>query len=61
MSQYDIKNAAERVEGYFILRPGECDEKAFERAKVETVINMKNALAQTEALTFDQWKSSLHR
>ena len=61
MSQYDIKNAAERVEGYFIPRPGESDEKAFERAKTETVANMKNALTQTESLTFDQWKASLRK
>ena len=58
MTQYEVTNAAERVEGYFIPRPGEPTEKAFARAQHEAVTNLKAAAAQTEALTFEQWKAA---
>lgn len=59
MDRYQILNAASRIDGYYQPAPHEVALKkhaeAFERAKSETLKNMKDALAQTEALTAEQF------
>jgi hypothetical protein len=57
MTEYDIRNAAKRIDGYLTPRPHEMTRDAFERAKGETLANMRLALEQTESLTFGQWLS----
>lgn len=59
MDRHAIQNAAERIDGYFHLRPHEYGRdkggEAFDRAKEETLKNMRVALEQTEALTADDF------
>ncbi len=59
MNRYEKQNAAHRINDYYDLRPHEAalgkNVEAFERAKAETLKNMRDALAQTEAMTFAEF------
>lgn len=61
MTRYEKQNAAIRIDGYYDLRPHEAalekKTEAFERAKSETLKQMRDALVQTEALTLDDFFS----
>jgi len=58
MNQYEQLNAGHAVDGYFIPRAGETKESAFNRAKAETLANMRKSLANVEALTLSQFTAS---
>lgn len=55
MNRYEKQNAAERIDGYYLVLPHESavgrEEVAFERAKAETLNKMRAAIKATEALT----------
>jgi len=55
---YAIQNAAKRVRDYFYPRPGESSSEAFERAKAESVKWQKEYLADTNALTYEQFSGA---
>lgn len=59
MNRYEKRNAAYRIDGCYDLRSHEAalgkNRDAFERAKAETLGHMREALMQTEALTFDEF------
>ncbi|WP_305910439.1 hypothetical protein Q9L42_021255 (plasmid) [Methylomarinum sp. Ch1-1] len=59
MNRYEKQNAASRIDGYYNPRPHEAvlekHREAFDRAKAETLKNIRNALEQTEALTFEEF------
>ena len=57
MNQNEMKNAAEKVEGYYIPQPNDTREKAFERAKHETITNMTYALMHVQSLTLEQYEA----
>ncbi len=56
MTQYQIQNAAHKINGYQISKPLESFEASFDRAKVDTINQLKKDLADVENLTFDQYK-----
>jgi hypothetical protein len=61
LNRYEKENAAERIYGYYLPRPEEValgnQVRAFERAKAETLMNLRAVVAQTEALTAEQFFS----
>ena len=55
MNRFENQNSAERIYGYFVQRPNETVEAAFDRAKEETLKHMRNALDQTASMTFEDY------
>lgn len=63
-NQYEIQNAAEKVDGYFLNlstteQGGRLAE--FQRAQDELLIHLRHALACAEALTFEQFLAATKR
>lgn len=55
LNQYELQNAVERIDGYYLLRTLVSPEENFKRAKAECLANLRKALEQTESVTFDQF------
>jgi hypothetical protein len=55
LSQYELQNAVERIDGYYMPRPPMSAEERFNHAKGECLANMRMALEQTESITFEQF------
>lgn len=57
MSRYTKGNAAWKIKGYHILRPGETkqSQEAFDRAKAETIENLSKDLQAVRNITFDEF------
>ena len=51
MTQYQKQNAAEKIDGYFIPRPGELAVEALARARIECTFQLKMQLACVAELT----------
>lgn len=63
MTQYEIKNAAFLVDGYFLPRPQKGGNKvaAFERAKAECVAVLSVQIKNIENLKLEQFCDELKR
>ena len=61
MNQYQIKHAAEKIEGYVVPRPGELTESAFGRAKEETIKAYESYIKAFKELSFEQFKGVFPR
>lgn len=57
MNQYERQNAAWKVEGYFVPRPLEPMQDAFDRAKAELAKHLQRQLDCCNALTWEQYVS----
>lgn len=62
-NQYEIQNAAEKVDGYFSPSPTEPGGRPaeFQRAQDEALTHMRRAIAAAEALTFEQFLTATKR
>ena len=58
LTQYQIKNAVFKICGYFMSKPLEDDESAFNRAKMDTIAQLKKDLADVEGITFHQFQDA---
>lgn len=58
MNIHEIKNAADKVEGYLLARPTDKDGEAFERAKAECTKRLRRQLECVEALSREQYRSA---
>lgn len=59
MNRFEIKNAAEKIAGYFNPMPYEKDEVVFERARQEVIAAYKQYIKTFEQLSFEQFKSEV--
>ena len=59
LNQYELANAVERIDGYYLPRALHSHEECFNKAKAECVANMRKALEQTESITFEQFKREM--
>ena len=55
MSQYEISDALECVEGYYLPRPNESREAAFTRAQEEAVKHLQRRADNARAVTFERF------
>ncbi len=55
MNRYELDNAIEKVQGYYIPRPSEKPQAAFERARQEAVRRLTETIANINALDFQQF------
>jgi len=55
MDRYELRNASDLINGYYIPRQGETKKETFSRAQKETVENLKNQLQCVESLVLDKW------
>jgi len=61
MDRFTKANAARSVDGYYLPAPHEISlgkqEEAFNRAKQELIMHMKNKLEYVESLEYEDFKS----
>lgn len=58
MNIHEIKNAADKVEGYLLRHPADKDGEAFARAKAECMKHLRRQLECIEGLTREQYRSA---
>lgn len=60
MDRFRKSNAARKVDDYYLPRPEEISlgkqMTAFERAKEEVLMHMKNKISDIESLTYDDFR-----
>lgn len=60
MDRYKAINARARILAYYSPEPHEValkkEREPFERAKAEWLKNAREAISETEAMTFEEWK-----
>lgn len=65
MNRYEKENAINTISGYYLPRPHETalgkKADAFERAKQETIDNLRKALANVEAISADEYFSQIKK
>ncbi|AIE64547.1 hypothetical protein ACVNAN_001679 [Enterobacter hormaechei] len=61
MDRFKKANAAIKIDGYYLPRPEESSlgkqETAFNRAKEEALMHLKNQVMDIEALTYDDFRA----
>lgn len=57
MTQYEKAHVISKIDGYFAQRPSEDPERAFLRAKQETLAAYQRTLANIEALTWEEFRA----
>lgn len=62
MDRYALRNAVDKVEGYYDPAPHEValgkQQDAFMRAKAECLVHLRRQIEQIESLTFDEFRGS---
>jgi hypothetical protein len=58
LSQYEVQNAAALIDGYFIPRPLEQTESAFERARAECLKHMRRTVECLEEMTVEKYRDA---
>lgn len=61
MDIHELRNAAEKIEGYLIARPQDKPGEAIERARVECLKNLRRQVECVAALTPEQFRSAFRR
>lgn len=61
MNVYELKNAADKIEGYLIPRPTDKDGEAFQRAKGECLTHLQRQIDCVKALTRDRFRAAFRR
>lgn len=57
MTRYQIENACHRIDGYHLPKASQPPGDAFAKAKAECLQQMRQDLADVEAITLDQFQS----
>ena len=57
-TRYEIKNALEKIKGYWLPRPNESRQSSFNRAKQEYIKNLKRYIEVAEAIPLN-WEDLL--
>jgi hypothetical protein len=53
MAQNQRQNAIHKIDGYYLPRPGESHPKAFDRAKQQTIEQLRSDLENVEEIEAD--------
>lgn len=53
MTQSERQNAIHKIDGYYLPRPGESNQKAFARAKQQTIEQLRSDLKDVEEIAAD--------
>jgi hypothetical protein len=61
MDRYQQQNAAHKIDGYFTPRLDEATPPAFERAKQECLLHLREAMNQVEQLSVTQFMDARHQ
>jgi hypothetical protein len=61
MTQTELANAVDKIEGYHLPRPNESEHQSFERAKEEALTHLRAQLAHVESITLSHFQAARRR